>query len=61
MDALHYNLPEDEKNLRKARLECKKELMQLYDKYKHKEEEYFEMNKKLKSEKTQIKKLLMQK
>jgi hypothetical protein len=36
MDALQYTLPEDEKNLRKSRMECKKELMQRYDKFKQK-------------------------
>lgn len=61
MDELHYTLPEDEKNLRKSRLECKKELMQLYEKFRLKEEEFNELEKKLKSERTQVKKLSMQK
>jgi hypothetical protein len=43
MDDLHYSLPEDEKNLRKSRLDCRKDLMQLYDKYKSKEEEITEL------------------
>ena len=42
-------------------MEYKKELMQLYEKFRLKEEEFSELEKKLKSERTQIKKLSMQK
>ena len=38
VEPFHEAPPEDEKNLRKARLEGKKELMQLYEKYRAKEE-----------------------
>lgn len=52
---------EDEKLLKKARGECKKSLMQVYDKYKAKEEEHNALNKRLKCEKTHLKKLKMYK
>lgn len=52
---------EDEKLLKKARAECKKSLMQVYDKFKFKEEEHTELKRQLKSEKTNLKKLRLYK
>jgi hypothetical protein len=45
--------------LKKARAECKKNLMQVFDKFKYKEEEHNELIRQLKSEKTHLKKLVM--
>ncbi len=52
---------EDEKLLKKARAECKKNLMQVYDKFHFKEEEHNELVRQLKGEKTHAKKLRMYK
>lgn len=58
-DHFPIHMVEDEKMLKKARAECKKSLMQVFDKFKFKEEEHGELVRQLKSEKTHAKKLKM--
>ena len=49
VDNFPAHMIEDEKLLKKARAECKKNLMQVYDKFKYKEEEHNELVHQLRS------------
>ena len=61
MDNFPVHQIDDEKLLKKARAECKKNLMQIYDKFKHKQEEHEELMHQLRSETMLLKKSKMEK